>query len=130
VPALSSSSERELPGPGPRLRSSAAGSGSSLVSEAPSGWPSGARRCSCHGLPGPASASPGLARGLLSCSPFTMFSMDLSSPVALAATPGAAGLGEPVGGLGGGERGLRVPRLPGVTVSKAEPWEGAWGGRA
>lgn len=34
------------------------------------------------------------------------------------------GVGEPVDGLGGGDLGLRV-LLPGVTVSNAEPCDGA-----
>lgn len=88
---------------------------------------------SCHGLPPPASSPrcPGVRLGLLllfSCSPFTMFSMDLSSPAELGVVemraPPPVGVGESVGGLGGGDLGLRV-LLPGVTVSKAEPCEGA-----
>jgi len=57
-----------------------------------------------------------------------MFSIDLSSPAELGVVevkpPPPVGVGESVGGLGGGDLGLRV-LLPGVTVSKAEPWEGA-----
>jgi hypothetical protein len=58
-----------------------------------------------------------------------MFSMDLSSPAELGVVevrvpPPAVGVGESVGGLGGGDLGLRV-LLPGVTVSNAEPCEGA-----
>lgn len=88
---------------------------------------------SCHGLPPPASSPrcPGVKLGLLrlfSCSPFTMFSMDLSSPAELGVVevrgPPPVGVGESVGGLGGGDLGLKV-LLPGVTVSKAEPCEGA-----
>lgn len=88
---------------------------------------------SCHGLPPPASASPlcppGVRLGLrllFSCSPFTMFSIDFNSPAELPpdARPAGVGVGEPVGGLGGGDLGLSV-LLPGVTVSKAEPWDGA-----
>ena len=93
---------------------------------------------SCHGLPPPASSPrcPGVRLGLLllfSCSPFTMFSIDLSSPAELGVVevrapppppPPPVGVGESVGGLGGGDLGLRV-LLPGVTVSKAEPCEGA-----
>lgn len=87
---------------------------------------------SCHGLPPPASSPrcPGVRLGLLllfSCNPFTMFSIDLSSPAELGVVEVRAppvGVGESVGGLGGGDLGLRV-LLPGVTVSKAEPCEGA-----
>lgn len=65
-----------------------------------------------------------------------MFSMDLSSPVdealigpdvvpvVVVLSEPPIGVGEPVGGLGGGDLGLNV-RLPGVTVSKAEPCDGA-----
>lgn len=54
-----------------------------------------------------------------------MFSMDFSSPAELLLdVRPAVGVGDPVGGLGGGDLGLRV-LLPGVTVSKAEPWDGA-----
>jgi hypothetical protein len=57
-----------------------------------------------------------------------MFSIDLSSPAELGVVevkpPPPVGVGESVGGLGGGDLGLRV-LLPGVTVSKAEPCEGA-----
>lgn len=53
-----------------------------------------------------------------------MFSMDLSSPAELGVVEVRAlplvGVGESVGGLGGGDLGLKV-LLPGVTVSKAEP---------
>ena len=81
---------------------------------------------SCHGLPPPASSPrcPGVRLGLLllfSCKPFTMFSMDLSSPAELGVVemraPPPVGVGESVGGLGGGDLGLRV-LLPGVTP----PW--------
>lgn len=57
-----------------------------------------------------------------------MFSIDLSSPAELGVVEVRAlplvGVGESVGGLGGGDLGLKV-LLPGVTVSKAEPCEGA-----
>lgn len=87
---------------------------------------------SCHGLPPPASASPlcppGVRLGLrllFSCKPFTMFSMDFSSPAELPPdVRPAVGVGELVGGLGGGDLGLSV-LLPGVTVSNADPCDGA-----
>lgn len=68
-----------------------------------------------------------------------MFSIDFNSPaepdvvvpnvggppvVADTVAGPPVGVGEPVAGLGGGDLGLRV-LLPGVTVSNAEPWDGA-----
>lgn len=88
---------------------------------------------SCHGLPPPASSPrcPGVRLGLLrlfSCNPFTIFSIDFSSPAELGVVEvrvlPPVGVGELVGGLGGGDLGLSV-LLPGVTVSNAEPCEGA-----
>lgn len=51
--------------------------------------------------------------------------MDFSSPAELPPdVRPAVGVGELVGGLGGGDLGLSV-LLPGVTVSNADPCDGA-----